>query len=71
MSLARKAVLNKDIAAYFDTLAAAHAEAGDYTSAIREQQRAIQMLRSKGRHDDVADFETRLNLYRQGRPYRR
>ena len=33
--------------------------------------RDTQMLRDKGKHDKIADYESRLNLYRQGMPYRK
>ena len=38
--------------------------------ALAEQQRAIKMLRTAGRDDEVADYQTRLDLYRYGQPYR-
>jgi len=50
-----------------DTLAAAYAEAGDFSKAIESQERAIKLftdvtLRKVG--------EARLKLYRDGKPYR-
>lgn len=51
-------------------LAAAYAEVGQFDDAVAEQDRAIEMLRLVGRHDEVADFQTRLDLYRRRQPYR-
>ena len=53
---------------YRDTLAAAYAEAGEYTDAVREQERAIELVKEEGR-EDITGFESRLNLYRQKKPY--
>jgi tetratricopeptide (TPR) repeat protein len=53
---------------YIDTLAAAYAEAGDFAQAAAHQERAL----SKGfmSRTDRADYEKRLALYRQRKPYR-
>ena len=67
---AEKAISISDDATYRDTLAAAHAEAGDFPAAVREQERAIKLLLSQDHQDKVAVFEARLKLYRQGRPFR-
>ena len=53
-----------------DTLASAHAEAGQFDNAVAEQERAMEMLRTAGRDDEIADFQNRLDLYRYGQPYR-
>jgi len=66
---AEKAVQLNDIASFHDTLAAAYAEAGQYSDAAREIERAIEMARAEGDTDDVAEYESRLNLYRQNEPY--
>ncbi len=61
---------------YLDTLAAAYAEAGDFDSAIKWQQKAIDLLPedeeepSERRAKRRADFEERLKLYQSGKPYR-
>ncbi len=68
--LAREAVRLIDAPAFRDTLAAAYAEAGQFGDAAAEQERAIEMLRTAGRDDEVADFQNRLDLYRYGQPYR-
>ena len=68
--LARESVHLGDAPEYRDTLAAAYAEAGQFDDAIAEQERAMEMLREAGRHNEIADFQTRLNLYRSHQPYR-
>jgi tetratricopeptide (TPR) repeat protein len=65
-----RAIALNDIPTFRGTLAAAYAEAGRYADAVREQERAIAQLRAAGRDDEVADYRGRLDLYRQGRPYR-
>jgi len=54
---------------HVDTLAASHAEAGDFAAAVKWQKKAIGLL---GRADKamIADFRSRLELYREGKPYR-
>lgn len=49
-----------------DTLAAANAEAGDFESAIKWQTKACQLATGALK----ADLETRLELYKKGKPYR-
>ena len=68
--LAREAVRLNDGPALRDTLAAAHAEAGQFDDAVAEQERAIEMLRAAGQYDEIADYQTRLDLYRRRQPYR-
>ena len=52
---------------YIDTLAAAYAEAGDFDSAIKFEQKAI----SKAKKDDnTKGAQQRLALYQQHKPYR-
>ena len=55
---------------YVDTLAAAHAETGDFDSAIKWQKKAIEMLTKEQRALPQADFELRLKLYESGLPAR-
>ena len=52
------------------TLSAAYAEAGKFSDAVHEQERAIDMLEAEDRMDDIADYASRLILYRQNKPYR-
>ena len=70
VKFARQAVDQDDSVWNRDTLAAAYAEAGDFVSAVREQERAIEMIRAAGQYDEIANYESRLTLYRQGQPYR-
>ena len=55
---------------YLDTLAAAHAETGDFLKAIEVQQQAIKMLRDSGRAKYIPDYQSRLDLYRRRQPFR-
>jgi tetratricopeptide (TPR) repeat protein len=50
-----------------DTLAAAHAEAGDFDAAVAWQTRAIELLSDRRKQED---YRSRLRLYRAGQPYR-
>lgn len=54
-------------AEFLDTLAAACAEAGDYSAAIKWQKRALEILTDERNR---AIFRTRLALYEAGKPYR-
>jgi tetratricopeptide (TPR) repeat protein len=56
------------VADFVGTLAAAHAEAGDFTAAVRWQGEAIRLHR--GADDDRHGFIDRLQLYKQFKPYR-
>ena len=53
--------------ACLDTLAAAHAEAGDFDTAIRRQNQAIALLTDA---TEKEDFVKRLKLYKDRKPYR-
>ena len=68
--LAQQAVADRAEANTFGTLAAAYAETGQFDNAVTEQQRAIEILRAAGKNGEVADFESRLDLYRRHQPYR-
>ncbi len=57
---------------YIDTLAAAYAEAGDFDSAVKRQQEAIDLLaRNQQRSRKLLEAEARLRLYRLREPYHR
>ena len=49
-----------------DTLAAAHAEAGDFDSAIKWQVKAIDFGTDA---NQKAEYRTRLKLYRDKKPF--
>ena len=49
-----------------NTLAAAHAEAGNFDRAVEYQMKAISLVDEK--HTD--QYRQRLDLYRNGKPYR-
>ncbi len=52
--------------AYVDTLAAAHAESGDFESAVEWQEKAIQLADNAY----LRDFQRRLRLFKAGKAYR-
>jgi tetratricopeptide (TPR) repeat protein len=58
------------VAGHVDTLAAAYAAAGQFSEAIATAQKAIELTRSAGQPELVREIEARLQLYRDGRPYR-
>ncbi|QDU22237.1 tetratricopeptide repeat protein [Urbifossiella limnaea] len=55
-------------AGYLDTLAAACAECGEFDEAVRWQEKAIAAVAGDAAKE--ADYETRLELYRRGKPAR-
>ncbi len=50
---------------YLDTLAAAHAAAGQFPQAIQRQTEALNLALD----NEKADFQSRLDLYRKGEAY--
>ncbi len=54
--------------AYLDTLAAAHAESGDFASAVKWQTKAIELLSDE---KEKNDYRTRLKRYQEKVPSRR
>lgn len=57
---------------YFDVLAMAYAEVGDFELAVSEQRKAVEMLKTEKYLDpeDLKKAEARLELYRTNKPYR-
>jgi tetratricopeptide (TPR) repeat protein len=53
-----------------DTLAAAHAETGQFTKAVEVAQEAIEKAQTAGRTDLVSQLRDRLKRYRSQLPYR-
>ncbi|MCI0642050.1 MAG: tetratricopeptide repeat protein [Gemmataceae bacterium] len=70
VALAKKAceLTNNKIIVYLGTLAAAHAEAGQFEEAVRLQERALE--NAEYRRDWGEDAQDRLELYRQKKAYR-
>ena len=70
VELATKAnsLLGGEYFAWLDTLAAAHAEAGDFDAAIKVQNKAIEM--NPKDEEFVAAAKQRLALYQDHKPYR-
>jgi tetratricopeptide (TPR) repeat protein len=58
---------SKDDPLILTTLAAAYAEAGDFENAVKWQTRAVQLAPSSERK---ADWQTRLELYKDHKPFR-
>jgi tetratricopeptide (TPR) repeat protein len=54
-------------AVFLDTLGAAFAEAGEFESAVKWQSKAIELTPSP---EDKRDFQARLRLYEDKKPYR-
>ncbi len=54
------------VAGFLDTLAAAYAAAGQFTEAIEQQRRAIELASE----NDKAEYQSRLALYEAGQSYR-
>jgi len=69
VAYAEKAVsaMSRTNAMYLDTLAAAYAEAGQFTNAVRAQQEAMVLSRTK---EEKNDYASRLKLYASATPYR-
>jgi serine/threonine protein kinase/Tol biopolymer transport system component/Flp pilus assembly protein TadD len=55
---------------YVDTLAASYAEAGDFDLAVKCQKKAIDLLTEDASAESRSNYESRLNLYQSGKPYR-
>ena len=68
---ARAATLNDANPRSHDVLAAAYASAGDFEAAIASAEIGLQRARSSGAGRAGRAIESRLQLYRSGRPYHR
>ena len=70
VTLAQQAVRLHNHSGYIDTLAAAYARAERFEAAVDAQERAIVKLQAEGGSEEaVADFQSRLSLYRRGQAY--
>lgn len=67
---AKKAIDLDPESQMFDTLAAAYAEAGDFDMAVKNQEKAIELLKEEGRSDNLDGFEKRLESYKRDIPWR-
>jgi len=71
IEFAKKAVeLKPNESHYWDTLAAAYAEAGKFEDAVKVQEKAIEMLTEKDRNEYLSKFTERLNSYTAKKPWR-
>jgi len=55
---------------YWDTLAAAYAEAGKFEDAVKTQEKAIEMLNEKDRDKKLSEYTEHLNFYKAKKPWR-
>jgi serine/threonine-protein kinase len=53
-----------------DTLAAAHAEAGDFAQAVKLQQQTIDLAKGQADDENLKELNARLELYKKSQPYR-
>ncbi|MHC4659765.1 MAG: hypothetical protein ACYS83_11415, partial [Planctomycetota bacterium] len=56
---------------YISTLAAACSEVGEFDSAVKWQQKAVDLLPEDKRAQWQTNYEQRLELYKSGKPYHR
>ena len=56
-------------AGVLDTLAAAYAATGQFDRAVQIADQAMQLARSSGQKELIADIESHADLYRRGKPY--
>jgi len=57
------------MASYLDTLGVAYSESGRFNDAVQASQRAAALARAAGNTKLAARIESRLEHYREGRPY--
>ena len=55
---------------FLDTLAAAYAGAGRFADAVATAEKAVQIIASGDKKERLQKVRERLELYRQGKPYR-
>jgi tetratricopeptide (TPR) repeat protein len=68
VELAQKALTLRNTANHWDTLAAAHAEAGNFAEAVRCQERALKDTMFARLHGEGA--RARLKMYAANKPFR-
>ena len=54
---------------HLDTLAAVYADAGRWDEAVHTAEKAIEKAKSEGNENLAEEFRSRLELYRQKKPY--
>jgi len=62
---------NNRVAPYLDTLAAAYAAAGRFNDAIDTAQKGVALARSAGQSQVADEIQRHLEVYREGRAWRR
>ena len=70
VALARPLVVFYGSWGYLDTLAAAHAEAGEFAAAVRTERKAITRAGRGASAAALQDLERRLTLFERDEPYR-
>jgi tetratricopeptide (TPR) repeat protein len=72
LELAKRAISAEDNLLFYDTLAAAYAELGDFRRAVASQEEAIKRLKLQDSvsQDTLNAYNDRLNRYRAGLPWR-
>jgi TPR repeat protein len=70
VTLAEPVAITFDSWGYLDTLAAAWAERGDFTEAVRTQQRAIKLAEPEADPATLAALRERLKRFEAKQPYR-
>lgn len=70
VTLAQPLAVLYDSWGYLDTLAAAQAEAGDFTGASRTEQKAVAQAQPSASPEALQDLKHRLTLFERDQPYR-
>ena len=72
LDLVKKALAAEDNLLFYDTLAAAYAECGEFKKAIHAQEEALKRLQKTEEvpQDTLASYQLRLNQYKAGQPWR-